>query len=68
MSHQNQPVVACSECGELVQVSKAYFTGIDGRMLPVPEAHCKNCHEDAVRKSTKIQVPNKIIAVSRRTP
>ena len=45
-----QPVIACHECGDMVRVGRAYFTGIDGRVLPLPEARCPSCHEDAVRK------------------
>lgn len=46
--------IPCSECGDLIKASKAYFTGIDGRALPLPECHCVRCHERLVAKSTRI--------------
>lgn len=57
----SHPVIACHDCGDLVHVGRAYFTGIDGRVLPLPEARCRSCHETAVRKAARAHTDTKII-------
>lgn len=45
-----EPCVACQDCGDVVPVRRAYFTGVDGRSIA--NAVCRRCHEDAVRRKT----------------
>ncbi len=58
----NDVTIPCSECGELVKVTKAYFTGVDGRALPSPECHCVECHERAVLRATRIEMQKAYLA------
>lgn len=60
-SSKSTPVIACHECGDLISVGRAYFTGIDGRMLPLPEVTCPPCHENAVRNAAKAHTDTKVI-------
>jgi NAD-dependent dihydropyrimidine dehydrogenase PreA subunit len=49
-----EPCVACADCGDVVPYSRAYFTGVDGRAVPVTEATCRKCHENAVQRATRV--------------
>jgi hypothetical protein len=64
MNHETQPVVACQDCGDLVQVKRAYFTGVDGRAMT--DARCYRCHEDAVRKAARVPQPGEQKIIPRR--
>ena len=46
-----EPCIACADCGDVVPVRRAYFTGVDGRQIH--NAVCYKCHEDAVRRATR---------------